>query len=120
VQSIRAAVEQTFGELKTAKVMERNNIFSADLLSKVLDCVIGLHNLRVLLRANANYEIMPRRHVIADSHIFRPLIPKKDVDLHIPEDKPDLKRPDLSTFRSSSNFFPVLQQRSKRPFRQVE
>jgi hypothetical protein len=106
VQSIRAVVEQTIGDLKTAKVMEGNKISSADLMSKVLNCVIGLHNLRVLRKANAKYEIASRRHAIVDDHIFRPLIPKKDVDLHIPEDKPDLKRPQFKHIQKFIEFLP--------------
>jgi hypothetical protein len=56
VQSVRAVVEQTIADLKLAKVMEGNKIKTVSKFEKVLDCVIGLHNLRVLLKANPQFD----------------------------------------------------------------
>ena len=47
-----AVIEQTIADLKLAKVMNGNKISLIARLEKVLDCVIALHNLRVLLKAN--------------------------------------------------------------------
>lgn len=55
VQSVRAVVEQTIADLKQSKVMESNKIKSVAAFEKVLDCVIGLHNLRVLRKANPHF-----------------------------------------------------------------
>ena len=68
VQSVRAVVEQTIANLKLAKVMERNKIKSVEMFEKVLDCVIALHNLRVLLKANPQFDIPARRAAIRRIH----------------------------------------------------
>lgn len=47
VQSIRAIVEQTFADLKHAKVLEKLKFSDVDKAEKLLDCVIALHNLRI-------------------------------------------------------------------------
>jgi hypothetical protein len=47
VQSIRATVEQTFSDLKHAKVLEKLKFSDVDKAEKLLDCVIALHNLRI-------------------------------------------------------------------------
>lgn len=106
VQSLRAVVEQTIGDLKTAKVMDGNKISSSRLMSKVLDCVIGLHNFRVLRKADPNFVIATRVHAIPDQHIFRPLISEKDVDLHIPKDAPDLSAAENAHIRGFKEFLP--------------
>jgi hypothetical protein len=90
VQSVRAVVEQTIADLKLSKVMEWNQINSVADFEEVLDCVIGLHNLRVLLKYNPQFDIPRRRAAIEDEHIFKPQVPAKDVDLKIPADSPDL------------------------------
>jgi hypothetical protein len=70
VQSVRAVVEQTIADLKLAKVMGWNKIKTVSKFEKVLDCVIGLHNLRVLLEANSLFDIPARRAAIQGEHIF--------------------------------------------------
>jgi hypothetical protein len=102
VQSVRAVVEQTIADLKLAKVMEQNKIGTVAGFEEVLDCVIGLHNLRVLLKANPLFDIPPRRAAIPGEHIFKPLAPENEVDLKIPADAPDLslkKHRQLSKFK---------------------
>jgi hypothetical protein len=106
VQSVRVVVEQTIADLKTAKVMESNKIATADEFEKVLDCVIGLHNLRVLLKANPHFNIPPRRAAIPGEHIFKPLIPEKDVDLKIPADAPNLALKKYEHIRGFKDFLP--------------
>jgi hypothetical protein len=98
---VRAVVEQTIANLKVAKVMERNKIKSVEMFEKVLDCVIALHNLRVLLKANPQFDIPPRRAAIPGEHIFKPLVPENEVDLKIPADAPDLA---LKKYRHLSKF----------------
>ena len=61
MQSVRAVIEQTIADLKLAKVMNGNKISLIARLEKVLDCVIALHNLRVLLKANKAFDIPARR-----------------------------------------------------------
>lgn len=95
VQSFRAVVEQTIADLKQAKVMNDNKIGAIDHVDKVLDCVIALHNLRVLLKANSAFDIPPRSHVVVREHIFAPLVLENAVDLKIPNRAPDLDLPSL-------------------------
>jgi hypothetical protein len=106
VQSTRVVVEQTFADLKKAKVMESNKIKAVDHFEKVLDCVIGLHNLRVLLKANPLFDIPARRAAIPGEHIFTPLIPEKDVDLKIPQDQPKLTLAKFEHIRKFQEFLP--------------
>jgi hypothetical protein len=101
VQSVRAVVEQTIANLKIAKVMECNKIKSVEMFEKVLDCVVALHNLRVLLKVEPQFDIPPRRAALQDEHVFKPLVPKNEVDLKIPADAPDLV---LKTYRHLSKF----------------
>ena len=72
VQSERAVVEQTIADLKLAKVLDGNKISEVEDRSKELDCVIGLHNLRVLLKDDPAYDIPERRAAIPDDHVFKP------------------------------------------------
>jgi hypothetical protein len=58
VQSVRGVVEQTIRDLKCFKVMESNKINSAEKFEKVLDCVIALHNLKVLLKHDPNFKFL--------------------------------------------------------------
>jgi hypothetical protein len=104
VQSVRAKVEHVIGDLKQAKVMFSNKIQTADEFEGVLDCVIALHNLRVLLKANSNFDIPVRRHAIAREHIFRPCVPQNEVDLKIPKAEPDLSQKDLKHIRDFKEF----------------
>jgi hypothetical protein len=67
VQSVRAVVEQTIRDLKCFKVMESNKINSGEKVEKVLDCVIALHNLKILLTNDPNFDIPSRRGVIPGS-----------------------------------------------------
>lgn len=101
VQSTRVVVEQTIGDLKQAKVMNSNKIGSAVEFEKLLDCVIALHNLRVLLKADPLFDIPARRAAIPGEHIFKPLVEEKNVDLKIPADEPNLS---LSDYRHICNF----------------
>jgi hypothetical protein len=106
VQSARVVVEQTIRDLKCFKVMESNKIKSVEEFEKVLDCVIALHNLKVLLRKDENFDIPPRRAAIPGEHIFRPQQAEKDVDLKIPADKPDPNAPTYHHIRDFVNFLP--------------
>jgi hypothetical protein len=94
-------VEQTIADLKLAKVMEGNKVKTVSKFEKVLDCVIGLHNLRVLLKFDPQFDIPARRAAVHGEHIFKPRVPEKDVDLKIPADAPDLS---LKKYRHLSKF----------------
>ena len=106
VQSIRAVVEQTIADLKLAKVMNGNKISSVFEFERVLDCVIALHNLRVLLKHNPRFDIPARRAVVPGEHVFKPLVPQNDVDLKIPVNPPNLSAPTLRIFVSLRIFCP--------------
>jgi hypothetical protein len=106
VQSVRAVVEQTIADLKLAKIMTWNKISTVADFEKILDCVIALHNLRVLLKANPQFDIPPRRAAIPGEHIFKPLVPEKDVDLKIPADAPNLALPENRHIKSFKDFLP--------------
>ena len=110
VQSVRAVVEQTIADLKLAKVMEGNKIKTVSKFEKVLDCVIGLHNLRVLLRVNPQFDIPVRRAAIHGEHIFKPQVPENEVDLKIPADAPDLS---VKKYRHLSKFKDFLPSAAK-------
>jgi hypothetical protein len=99
-------VEQTIGDLKRAKVMNDNKISTAATMEKVLDCVIALHNLRVLCKVNPDFELPARRAALPDEHIIKRIIPKNEVDLKIPADKPNLSLPDLRHIRDFVEFLP--------------
>jgi hypothetical protein len=101
VQSVRAVVEQTIGDVKQAKIMDTNKICTVAHFEETLDCVIALHNLRVLRKANPQYDIPARRAAIPGEHIFKPLVPESEVDLKIPADAPNLLLP---KYRHISNF----------------
>ena len=77
VQSVRAVVEQTIRDLKCFKVMDSNKIKAATEFEEVLDCVIALHNLKVLLKGGKAFDLLPRRAAIAGDHVFKPKIPQK-------------------------------------------
>lgn len=77
VQSVRAVVEQTIRDLKCFKIMDGNKIKAAAEFEQVLDCVIGLHNLRVLLKGDKMFDLPARRAAIPGDHVFKPLVPKK-------------------------------------------
>ncbi len=104
MQSVRAVVEQTIADLKLAKVMDGNKISEVARLEKVLDCVIALHNLRVLLKANMVFDIPKRRAAVPGAHIFKPLIPANQVDLKIPANEPALDRSDLKHVKGFTEF----------------
>ena len=106
VQSVRAVVEQTIADLKVAKVMEWNKVGAVSEFEAVLDCVIGLHNLRVLLKANPGFDIPERRAAIPGEYIFKPLVAEKDVDLKIPADPPNLALPSYRHLRLFQDFLP--------------
>lgn len=106
VQSARAVVEQTIADLKLAKIMADNKISTVSEFEEVLDCVIGLHNLRVLLKANPQFDIPSRRAAIPGEHVFKPLVPEKDVDLKIPADAPNLDEPQYQHIRKFTEFLP--------------
>ena len=104
VQSVRAVVEQTIRDLKCFKVMDSNKIKAATEFEKVLDCVIALHNLKVLLKGDKAFDLLPRRAAIAGDHVFKPKIPQEDVDLKIPADGPDLSKPEYRDIRDFKGF----------------
>jgi hypothetical protein len=74
VQSVRAVVEQTIRDLKCFKIMDGNKIKAVAEFEEVLDCVIALHNLRVLLKANKSFDLLPRRVAVPGDHVFKPKI----------------------------------------------
>lgn len=106
VQSVRAVVEQTIADLKLAKIMGGNKISSVAEFEKVLDCVIALHNLRVLLKHNPRFNMPARRAAIPGEHVFKPLKPENDVDLKIPADRPNLDLPKYRHIRGFLDFLP--------------
>lgn len=106
VQSVRAVVEQTIADLKLAKVMHGNKLSAVSDFEEVLDCVIALHNLRVLLKANPHFNIPERRAAIPGEHIFRRLVVENDVDLKIPADLPNLLLPNYRHIINFKDFLP--------------
>jgi hypothetical protein len=106
VQSIRAAVEQTIADLKLAKVMEDNKISTVTYMEKVLDCVISLHNLRVLCKADENFAIPKLRAQVPGDHIFWPKVGADQVDLSIPANAPDLSLPNYKHIKDFVEFLP--------------
>ena len=104
VQSVRAVVEQTIRDLKCFKIMDGNKIKTAADFEEVLDCVIGLQNLRVLLNGDKAFDLPARRAAIPGDHVLKPKIPQKDVDLIIPADAPDLSKPEYREIRDFKAF----------------
>ena len=104
VQSVRAVVEQTIRDLKCFKIMDGNKIKAAAEFEEVLDCVIALHNLRVLLNGDKAFDLQARRAAVPGDHVFKPKIPQKDVDLKIPADAPDLLKPEYRDIRDFKGF----------------
>lgn len=94
-------MEQTIADLKLAKVMSGNKLSAVSDFEEVLDCVIALHNLRVLLKANSLFDIPERRAAIPGEHVFKRLVAENNVDLKIPADLPNLS---LTKYRHISNF----------------
>ena len=78
VQSVRATVEQTIADLKLAKALNDNKISSVEESTKVLDCVIALHNFRVLRKENPQYAIPERRAPLPEEHVFKPMTPPNE------------------------------------------
>ena len=104
VQSVRAVVEQTIRDLKCFKIMDGNKVKAATEFEEVLDCVIALHNLRVLLKGDKMFDLLARRAAVPGDHVFKPKIPQKDVDLKIPADAPDLSKPEYRDIRDFKEF----------------
>ena len=71
-----------------------------------LDCVIALHNLKVLHKLDLTFDMPERRAAISQEHVFHPLVSEKDVDLKIPADAPDLLRPEYRHIREFKEFLP--------------
>lgn len=71
-------------DVKRFKVMSGNKVSTAKQKEKELDCVLGLHNLHHLLNMDSKFDLPPRRNAIVGEHIFHPLVPPGEVDLHIP------------------------------------
>jgi hypothetical protein len=86
VQSQRAVVEQSFADVKKNKILDFNKIVKVANLEKDLDCVLSLHNFRKLSKLKPGFMIERRRAMIPGEHIFRPIVPAKDVDLRIPKE----------------------------------
>lgn len=106
VQSERAIVEQTIADLKQAKVLEGNKIDSVDDRTKELDCVIGLHNLRVLLKEDPKYDIPDRRAAVLEEHVFKPSTPADELDLKIPGEIRSNQEQDIKHIRAFERFLP--------------
>lgn len=106
VQSERAIVEQSIADLKQAKVLEGNKIDSVDDRTKELDCVIGLHNLRVLLKEDPEYDIPERRAPLLEEHVFKPLTPADDLDLKIPGEIRSNQERNIKHIRKFEKFLP--------------
>jgi hypothetical protein len=104
VQSVRAVVEQTIRDLKCFKIMRGNKIKAVVEFEQVLDCVIALHNLRVLLKGDETFDLPARRAAVPGDHVFKPSVPQKDVDLKIPADAPDLMEPKYRDIRDFKGF----------------
>ena len=64
VQSVRAVVEQTIRDLKCFKIMSGNKIKAVAEFEQVLDCVVALHNLRVLLKGDQEFDLPARRAAV--------------------------------------------------------
>ena len=69
------------GEIKLWKVMFGNKVNDAARFEKVLDCVLALHNLKILVNKDPNFVIPVRRSVVPDDHIFKQ---KMALNLQIP------------------------------------
>lgn len=106
VQSHRAVVEQTIADLKLAKVLDGNKISEVEDRSEELDCVIGLHNLRVLLKDDPNYDIPARRAPILDDHVFKPLTPPDELDFKIPPEIRPAQEKNITHIRAFEAFLP--------------
>lgn len=108
VQSERAVVEQTIADIKLWKVMNDNKVSSVAERTKELDCVLGLHNLGVLLKEDPQFDIPERRAALLDEHVFKPKIPADEVDLKIPpEVRPSLE-PKIKHIRRFERFLPSV------------
>lgn len=118
MQSVRAVIEQTFADLKQWKVMKSNKIKTTEDFEKILDCVIALHNFKVLLKNDPNFDIPARRAAIPGEHIFRPKVPEKDVDLKIPANPPNLESEKNAHIRKFQDFLasaaPVIEKALQR------
>ena len=77
VQSVRAVVEQTIRDLKCFKIMSGNKIKAVAEFEQVLDCVVALHNLRVLLKGDQEFDLPARRAAVPGDHVFKPSVRKK-------------------------------------------
>ena len=84
--------------------MDGNKVKAATEFEEVLDCVIALHNLRVLLKGDKTFDLLARRAAVPGDHVFKPKIPQKDVDLKIPADAPDLSKPEYRDIRDFKGF----------------
>ena len=84
--------------------MDGNKIKAAAEFEQVLDCVIALHNLRVLLKSDETFDLPARRAAVPGDHVFKPSVPQKDVDLKIPADVPDLTVPEYRDIRDFKGF----------------
>ena len=71
-----------------------------------LDCVIALHNLRVLLKFNPDFDIPERRHALPREHVFSPQKPANEVDLKIPPPIRPAQERDIKHIRDFISFLP--------------
>lgn len=62
--------------------MEGNKIQDAEKVERVLDCVVGLHNLKILARRDKDFTIPKRLRAVEGEHIFKQETP---VNLEIPD-----------------------------------
>jgi hypothetical protein len=99
-------VEQTIGDLKKAKVLDGNKISSVEDRTKDLDCVIGLHNLRVLLKDDPKYDIPERRAALPEEHVFKPMTRPDELDFKIPPEIRPNQEPGIKHIRAFERFLP--------------
>ena len=108
MQSHRAVVEQTIANIKLFKIMSSNKISDAAKFEITLDIVMALHNLRILLKLQPAFDMPRRRAAILGEHVFRPLVPKDEVDLKIPAQMPDLNNKKYHHIRAFKDFLPSV------------
>lgn len=88
--------------------MDGNKIENIEEKTKELDCVIGLHNLKVLRKVNNNYDIPERRYALPEEHVFKPLKPADEVDLKIPPSITTTKEGESKHIRDFERFLPSV------------
>jgi hypothetical protein len=70
--------------------------------------VIGLHNLRVLIKENPNYDIPERRAALPEEHVFKPQVAPHEVDLKIPDEIRPRDEASIKHIRQFERLLPSL------------